>query len=120
MRFLIDADLPRSAAEIVRSHGHEVEDVRDVGLRTALDAQIASYAQVNHLCLITGDYDFSDVRNYPPADYAGIVVLNIPRNTTSLYINHLLDEFMQQTEVLAKLPGRLAIGEPGRIRLRPI
>jgi len=55
MRFLIDADLPRSAAEIVRSHGHEVEDVRDVGLRTALDAQIAGYAQVNHLCLITGD-----------------------------------------------------------------
>jgi predicted nuclease of predicted toxin-antitoxin system len=33
MRFLIDADLPRSVAEVIRRHGHEAIDVRDIGLR---------------------------------------------------------------------------------------
>lgn len=37
MRFLIDADLPRSAGEVVRRHGHEAVDTRDIGLRSAKD-----------------------------------------------------------------------------------
>lgn len=28
MRFLLDADLPRSAADTVRRHGHEARDIR--------------------------------------------------------------------------------------------
>jgi predicted nuclease of predicted toxin-antitoxin system len=118
MRFLIDADLPRSAAETVRRHGHEAVDVRDIGLRQAEDAQIAAYAQGQQLCLITGDYDFADIRNYPPAQYAGIVVLNLPRSATATYINQLVAHFLSQSAVLAQLPGKLAIVNPGHIRLR--
>jgi predicted nuclease of predicted toxin-antitoxin system len=75
VRFLIDADLPRSATDVVKRHNHEAVDVRDVGLRKASDEEIARYARSERLCLITGDYDFSDVRNYPPSQYAGIAVL---------------------------------------------
>ena len=57
-------------------HGEaEGFDVRDIGLRSAKDPQIAEYAQAEKLCLITGDYDFADIRNYPPDRYSGIVVL---------------------------------------------
>jgi hypothetical protein len=94
MRFLIDADLPRPVAPLVRSLGHEATDVRDVGLGEAPDAEIAAYARAHELCLLTGDFDFADIRDYPPEHYYGIVVLS-------------------------RLPGRLAIVEPGRIRLRP-
>jgi hypothetical protein len=87
MRFLLDADLSRSASETVRRRGHEAIDVRDVGLRDAKDWQIARYAQKEGLCLLTADQDFGDVRNYPPSQYAGIVVLSLPRNATSSYIN---------------------------------
>ena len=118
MRFLIDADLPRSAGETIRSRGHEVVDVRDVGLRTAKDHQIADYARTERLCLVTADGDFSDIRNYPPHEYAGLVVLQLPRNATALYINRLLDSFLGQTDLIAELPGKLAIVEPGRARLR--
>ncbi len=118
MRFLIDADLPRSSIDVVRRHGHEAIDVRDVGPQIAKDHQIARYAQTEGLCLITGDYDFADLRHYPPAQRAGIVVLNLPRTATAVYINKLLDSFLDQTDVLAQLPGKLAIVEPGRIRLR--
>ena len=37
MQFLLDANMPRSAAALLRRLGHEAEDVRDVfpvGLRT--------------------------------------------------------------------------------------
>lgn len=75
MRFLIDADLPRSACDVVRRHGHEAVDVRDV-------------------------------------------VLNLPRNAAAAYINRLVDGFLQQETLLAQLPGKLAIVEAGRVRLR--
>jgi predicted nuclease of predicted toxin-antitoxin system len=118
MRFLIDADLPRSLSDVVRRHGHEAIDVRDIGLGSAKDPGIAWHAQAQKLCLITGDYDFADIRNYPPDQYAGLVVLNLPRTATASYINQLLDSFLEQTELLDQLPGRLAIVEPGRIRIR--
>jgi predicted nuclease of predicted toxin-antitoxin system len=118
MRFLIDADLPRAAAEVVRRSGHEAVDARDIGLRSAKDPEIARYAQAEGICLITGDYDFADIRNYPPHRYAGIVVLYLPRTATASYINQLLESFFQQEALLAQLPGKLAIVEPGRVRLR--
>ena len=72
MRFLLDANLPRSAARVVMSLGHEVVDVRDIELGGSEDKEIAAYAQANGLALITRDFDFSDIRNYPPSQYTGI------------------------------------------------
>ncbi len=118
MHFLIDADLPRSVGDLLRSYGHEATDVRDIGMRSALDATIAQHAQRDGLCLLTGDFDFSDIRTYPPADYAGIVVLVIPPTVTSLYITQLLGMFLQQRDLVEQLPGKLAIVEAGRVRLR--
>ena len=92
--------------------------MRDIGLGTAKDPEIAHYAQTEQLCLITGDGDFADIRNYPPAQYAGLVVLQLLRNTTAQYINQLLDGFLAQEELVAQLPGKLAIVEAGRVRLR--
>jgi predicted nuclease of predicted toxin-antitoxin system len=118
MRFLVDADLPRSAADVVRHHGHEAVDVRDIGLRSTKDPEVARYAQREGCCLISGDYDFADIRNYPPDQYAGIVVLYLPPTATATYIDQLLDSFLEHEELLAQLPGKLAIVEPGRVRLR--
>jgi hypothetical protein len=119
VRFLIDADLPRSAKALLEKHGHEAIDARDVGLRKAKDPIIARYAQDHRACLLTGDFGFADVRNYPPAAYPGLAVLELPRDASAAFILGLIESFVRQTEVLARLPGRLAIIEAGRIRLRP-
>lgn len=121
VRFLIDADLPRSCEGIIlfEQYGHEGIDVRDIGLRGAVDQEIASVAQAEQACLVTGDLGFADVRNYPPEAYSGIVVLELPRNATETLILRLIDEFLQQPEVLSRLSRRLAIVEYGRVRLRP-
>ncbi len=118
MQFLIDEDLPRSTADLVMKHGYKAIDIRDIGLRGAKDSKIISYAKERNLCLITGDYDFGDIRNYPPSLYAGIVVLHIHRDATASTILEILEAFLKQTELVSELSGKLAIIEPGRIRIR--
>jgi len=119
VHFLVDASLPRGAAVLLRSRGHHATDVRDLGLRGARDQDIATHAQAGQLALISRDFDFADVRNYPPQEYPGLVVLGLPNHATVSVILKLIDVFLGQRDVLRDLPGRLAIVEPGRIRLRP-
>jgi predicted nuclease of predicted toxin-antitoxin system len=78
MRFLIDANLPRSIIALVTSLGHESEFARDIGLAAAPDSEIAARAKTTGAALLTRDLDFSDIRRYPPAIYSGIVVLRLP------------------------------------------
>lgn len=119
MHFLLDANLPRSLATLIRRVGHTCSHVRDVELGAATDAQIAAHARAHRLTLVTRDYDFADVRNYPPEQYAGIVVLQLPDTATATTICTLAEQFFDQREVIAALAGRLAIVEFGRVRLRP-
>ena len=72
MQFLIDANMPRSVAELLKRYDHEAVDVRDIGMGGATDSEIAAYAQRNSLVLVTRDFDFADIRNYPPGRYAGL------------------------------------------------
>jgi len=118
MRFLVDEDLPRSTGDLVRRYEHQAVGVRDIGLRGAKDAQIAAYAQIKGLCLVTGDFDFADIRNYPPKEYTGLVVLKLPRTATASFILNLLASLLQQRDLLAQIPGRVAIVQPGRVRIR--
>ena len=119
MRFLVDADLPCPTARSLRDLGHDAVDVRDIGMGSADDQEIADYAQAHKLCLLTADFGFADIRRHPPQDYHGIAVLMLPKNANREYILHLVERFVTQTEVIDRLPGRLAIVGPAEIRLRP-
>ena len=119
MRFLVDANLPRPTTTLLRSLGCEAVDVRDVGMAAANDNEIAEYAAANGFCILSGDFGFADIRWYPPQNYHGIAVLTLPKKANRDYILHLVKRFVTQTEILDRLPGRLAIVGPDRIRLRP-
>lgn len=99
--------------------GHDALDVRDVGLAGADDAQIAAYAKEHKPALVTRDFDFSDVRNHPPAEYAGIIVLELPDDAITATVVKVLASFLSQPELLAQVSGRLAIVESWRVRFRP-
>jgi predicted nuclease of predicted toxin-antitoxin system len=119
MRFLIDADLPRRTAGLLKTYGHESVDVRDVGLGGASDQEVAEYGCANRLCLLTGDFGFADIRNYPPERSGGLVVLEIPKNATADRILRLLESLLRQADIVERLPGRLAIVQWGNVRIRP-
>ncbi len=119
MRFLVDASLPRAAATRLMQLGHDAEDVRDLGLSDAADTEIARFAREQKSVLVTGDFDFADVRNYPPEAYAGIIVIHAPGNPTTANLLRLLAAFVSQDEWMSRLNGRLAIVEQTRVRFRP-
>ncbi len=119
MQFLIDEDLPNSATELFKKYGHEAKNVRDIGLRGAKDAEVIAYAKKQKLCLVTADFDFSNIRNYPPREYSGIIVLtSLPRNTTAKFLLNLLEQLLKQKELIENLSGKLAIVQPECIRIR--
>ncbi len=119
LHFLVDASLPGPTGDLIRAHGHVATDVRDIGLGAATDDQIAAHARANGMTVISGDGDFGDVLTYPPADYNGLVVIEQPRKGGRAAILKLVEQFLNANDILAVLPGRLAVVEPGRIRLRP-
>lgn len=119
MKFLLDANMPRSAASVLRELGHEVEDVRDFLPDGSDDATVAAHARAGKSILVTRDFDFADIRNYPPKDFAGIIVLELPDDTIAAQVTESLRMFLIRTDLLVRLPGRLAVVESWRVRFRP-
>jgi len=111
--------MPSSAASLLRVLGHEVENVRDILPDGSDDATVAAHARAGHLILVTRDFDFADIRNYPPKDYAGIIVLELPDDAIAVQVTESLRMFLIRPELLVRLPGRLAVVEPWRVRFRP-
>jgi predicted nuclease of predicted toxin-antitoxin system len=119
MKFLVDEDLPRSTAALVEQFGHIALDVRDVGLRGRPDEEVIAYAQQQGCCLLSADWGFANTLAYPPRDYPGIVILELPPNATAKVILRLLSTLLDQRGIVERLTGRLALVQFGRVRLRP-
>ncbi len=119
MRFLVDASLPRAVASLARSLGHAAADVRDIGFGSATDGRIAEHARQHALTILTADFDFADIRVFPPSEYAGIIVIDRPPNATVDQVLELVRGPLQDQTLLAQLPRRLAIVDPARTRIRP-
>lgn len=119
MRFLVDANIPRSALDAFARSGHQADHVNDVGLKGAPDEQIARRAQETHAAIVTRDLDFADIRQYPPADYQGIIVMRLPDDVIARDIVKILERFLAHPEIAVRLPGRLAIVDTEHFRLRP-
>jgi predicted nuclease of predicted toxin-antitoxin system len=119
MRFLIDANLPRTVIAVVRSLGQHAEFARDIGLGSGTDDQIAKHALHYRAALLTRDLDFADFRRYPPDQYSGIVVLRLPDTAVAEEIAAVLKRFLSEPGFIASLAGRLAVVEGDRVRFRP-
>ena len=119
MRFLIDANLPRSLVVFVSKLGHEPQFARDIGLSTAPDSEIAAHAKKTGAAILTRDLDFADIRQYPPEHYSGIVVLRVADDAIAPHIVSVAGRFLREQDFVSQLPGRLAIVERDRVRFRP-
>jgi predicted nuclease of predicted toxin-antitoxin system len=119
MRFLVDANLPRAIVATLRFHGHEAEHVKDIGLGSAPDERVAAHARGASMALITRDLDFADIRNYPPDEYPGLIVLRVPEDTVAGEIVRLIERFVTKPELVQQVPRHLVILEEAHVRFRP-
>jgi len=117
MRFLLDADVPRSSTRVFRRLRHEVQDVRDISLGDATDQEIAKYAKQNNLILVTRDIEFANILRYPMGSHVGIVVLRLPFDFTSEQINSVLNDFIKSVKI-EELVNNITIIELGKYRIR--
>jgi hypothetical protein len=118
-QFLIDASMPRPTASLLARYGHTAVDVRDIGMGSAPDPQIAAHAQMNQLILLSKDQDFGNVLDYPPDQYFGIAVIDPPAHGGRSVVLALVEQLLRQKDIIDALTGRLAVIQAGRIRLRP-
>jgi predicted nuclease of predicted toxin-antitoxin system len=116
-RFLVDEDLPRSLAAVLRSSGQDASDVREVGLRGQSDKKVFEHAQRERLVLVTGDLEFGDETLYPPIAHHGVVVVRYPNEVRAPL---LIAEIVRGIGELAgeELSGVIVVLEPGRLRMR--
>lgn len=119
MRFLVDANLPRSTLSLLSRLGHRADHVRDIGLGAAPDMEVAAMAMTLKATLLTRDLDFSDIRLYPPSEYEGIIIMRLPEDAVATAIVKVLERFLSHADILTRLSGRLIILEPDRFRVRP-
>jgi predicted nuclease of predicted toxin-antitoxin system len=117
LKLKIDENLPAECAEILRDGGFEADTVRDESLTGADDSVLAARSRLEGRVLVTLDLDFANIRAYPPAEYAGIIVLR-PKTQDKESILALVQRL---GFVLTQRPpaGELWIVEPDRIRARP-
>jgi predicted nuclease of predicted toxin-antitoxin system len=116
LKFKIDENLPTEVAVILRAAGHDALTVMDQQLSGRPDPDIASVCQLERRAVITLDKGFSDIRSYPPQDYAGIIVLRLVRVDKW----RILATLQRLIAVLSthSLEGKLWIVDETRVRIR--
>jgi predicted nuclease of predicted toxin-antitoxin system len=119
MRFLVDEDLPRSLARVLRAAGHDALDVRDIGLRGRPDQEVFRAAQDRDAVLVSGDRGFANIITHPPGSHAGIVVAHFPNEIPTNTLNTQILSAVQSLEEM-EIRGNLVMIEPGRIRMRRV
>jgi predicted nuclease of predicted toxin-antitoxin system len=116
MRFKIDENLPIEVAEALRQAGHDAATVLEQRHGGSTDAQLAALCQRENRALLTLDMDFADIRNYPPAEFPGLIVLRL-RQQDKPYVLDVLARLMEVL-VLEPVERQLWIVEEKRIRIR--
>jgi predicted nuclease of predicted toxin-antitoxin system len=76
--FKIDENLPIEVRDLLRRSGFDALTVSDQSLGGP-DTDVAAVCLSEGRLLLTFDLDFADSTRYPPANYAGIVVLRLMR-----------------------------------------
>jgi predicted nuclease of predicted toxin-antitoxin system len=116
MRFKFDENLPSDLSVLLKRDGHDAHSVLDENLRGASDPSIAKICRAERRILVTLDLDFAHIKNYPPQDYYGIIVLRLSRQDR----DSVLAIIPRILELLQKEPieQRLWIVDEHRTRIR--
>jgi hypothetical protein len=115
VRLKLDENLGRRAADILGSHGHDVQTVLEQGMSRAPDEEVIRVCQSEQRCLVTLDLGFGNPLVFDPAAYSGIAVLRLPGRPSHQDIVdacHSLAAGLQDADIR----GKLWIVQRGRIR----
>jgi predicted nuclease of predicted toxin-antitoxin system len=119
LRFLSDQCVPAGVAHALRERGHEVILLRQVVHPRSPDDVVIAKAQELGCTLLSLNGDFADIVTYPPADYQGIIAIQLHNHPE--IIGRLMDRLVGYLDAHPDpqdYRGRLLIVEVHRIRIR--
>jgi predicted nuclease of predicted toxin-antitoxin system len=80
----MDQCVPRSVADSLRNAGHAVDLLRNHLPINAQDNDVIAPTQSLEAVLVSLNGDFADIVNYPPANFRGIISVQVKNHPESL------------------------------------
>lgn len=115
MKIKLDENIGSRGTDILLNGGCDVTTVVAEDLSSASDEVLIEVCKAEGCTLLSLDKDFASILRFPPARYAGIVVLRLPEPITLGAIEDALRRFVAAA-VGKNLSGRLWIIDSRRIR----
>ena len=100
MRFLVDAQLPPSLAELLREHGQEASHIFDTLAPNARDPVIWSFALQGGYVLVTKDEDFAEWSRLrqPAPPVVWVRIGNVKKAALRARLEPLLPDMVRRLE----------------------
>jgi predicted nuclease of predicted toxin-antitoxin system len=118
-RFFADHCVSNAIMQTLRETGHEVVRLREQLPVESPDAMVIAKAQQLDAILLSLNGDFADIVAYPPADYQGIIALQVRNHP------EIIPQLMQRLQAYVSAHadreyyrGKLLVVEVHRIRVR--
>ena len=119
LRFFSDQCVPVEISDHLRQRGHHVTLLRQVLPIRSLDPAVITKAQELDAILVSLNGDFSDIVTYPPANYRGIVAIQLHNHPEIIpQLMEGLTRFLDTHPDQAFYHGKLFLVEAHRIRMR--
>jgi predicted nuclease of predicted toxin-antitoxin system len=104
-------------AELLRTRGHDAQTVFEEGLRGHADPEIAAAAHREGRAVVTLDLDFGNIREYPPEEHRGLIVLRVA-DQSRRHVLRVMDHVIATLDS-EPLDGHLWVVSEAGIRIRP-
>ena len=119
LRFFADQCVPTAVIQALRDAGYEVQYLRDHLPIESPDSVVISKTQELGMILISLNGDFANIFNYPPANYQGIIALQVRNHPEVLsQIVSRLNDYLSANPDMEHYKGKLFLVEVHRIRIR--
>ena len=112
----LDENLGKRAQEILIHFEFDVSTVQEQNLTGTPDLNLIHVCRKENRCLVTMDLDFSNPIQFPPQQYAGIVVLRCISQGIYQQILEALEIFSRTAATRHTLAGKLWIVSRKQIR----
>lgn len=119
LRFFADHCVSNFIIHSLQEAGHDVFRLRDYIPTDSPDSIVILKAQELNSIMLSLNGDFADIVAYPPADYKGIIALQV-RNHPEIIpqIMAILKSYLSVNHDAVHYKGKLIVVEAHRIRIR--